>query len=128
MDRLLDTDSRMLAENLADAVVATFHELVLDASYQRPILVDFWAEWCAPCLLIEPELTKTVRDFQGRVGLVRVEVEDDDNMRLAGRYGINGFPTVLLFQYGREVARFQSARRSPFIADFVRRHATIQEV
>lgn len=127
MDRLLDIDSRMLAEHVTDAIVATFPNLVLEASHNRPVLVDFWAEWCAPCLLIEPELRRVIRDFQGKVALVRVEVEEDDNMRLAGRYNINGFPTVLLFQNGREVGRFQSARRSCFITDFIRRHATFQE-
>ncbi|MBV5308831.1 MAG: thioredoxin fold domain-containing protein [Chromatium okenii] len=87
-----------------------FANTVLEASHQRPILVDFWADWCAPCRALSPQLERVIADLNGQIHLATLEVDEGDNMREAGRYQVRGFPTVMLFHYGLEIARFSGAR------------------
>jgi putative thioredoxin len=97
-----------------------FPEQVIEASRVRPVLVDFWAEWCPPCRALAPVLERTVRELSGQVLLAKVEV--DENMRLAGHYKLRGFPTVILFRDGQPVAHFSGFRPHQFVRDFVRSH------
>ena len=96
-----------------------FDDRVLAASQQRIVLVDFWAEWCPPCLVIAPVLEQLIPDYAGQVQLAKLEVDEGDNMKLAGRYKVRGFPTVILFKHGEEKARFSSARTKGFIEEFI---------
>ena len=109
--------------DLYDVSLEDFEHRVLEASRTRPVLVDFWAEWCGPCLVIAPVLERVVAGFGGRVALARVEVDEGENMKLAGRYRVRGFPSVILFEQGEERARFASARSESFIREFVLAHA-----
>ncbi len=93
---------------------------VIDASHARPVLVDFWADWCAPCRALTPVLERVTHAYGGAVRLAKVEV--DENMRLAGRYGLRGFPTVILFDRGMERGRFSGARPEAFVRDFIDGH------
>ncbi|MDA8364074.1 MAG: thioredoxin domain-containing protein [Gammaproteobacteria bacterium] len=93
---------------------------VIDASHARPVLVDFWADWCAPCRALAPVLERVTHAYGGAVRLAKVEV--DENMRLAGRYGLRGFPTVILFDRGMERGRFSGARPEAFVRDFIDGH------
>ncbi len=102
-----------------------FEQKVLQASHERPVLVDFWAEWCSPCLVIDPVLQSVVRDCGGRVLLAKVEVDEGENMKLAGRYQVRGFPTIILFRHGQVVDRFSSARPRHFIETFLERHCRV---
>ena len=99
-----------------------FDDAVLKASATQPVLVDFWADWCSPCLFLDPVLKQVVEEYGGAVRLAKVEVDEGDNMKLAGRYQVRGFPTVILFVDGEEVDRFSSARPAAFIRDFIDRH------
>ncbi len=94
---------------------------VIEASRERPILVDFWADWCAPCHGLAPHLERVVAELAGAVKLAKVEA--DDNMRLAGHYRLRGFPTVILFADGEELGRFSGARASHWIRDWIEEHA-----
>lgn len=87
-----------------------FSEKVLDASFKRPVIVDFWADWCPPCIVIAPVLEKVVKEYEKDLSLVKVEVDAGENMKLAGRYKLRGFPTVMLFLDGEEAGRFSGAR------------------
>ncbi len=98
-----------------------FEQRVLRASHGYPILVDFWAEWCAPCLSLAPALERLIQGYEGRLLLAKVEV--DDNMRLAGHYRLRGFPTVLLFHEGRELGRFSGSHPAHWIRDWLETHA-----
>jgi putative thioredoxin len=114
-----------MADNPPDIFVSsleTFDSDVLEASAVRPIMVDFWAEWCPPCLVIAPILEQAVSEYAGGVALAKVEVDEGDNMKLAGRYAVRGFPTVILFEDGVEKGRFSSAQRLDFILDFLDQH------
>lgn len=103
-----------------DVTEQDFTENVLEASQHRPILVDFWADWCPPCRALTPVLEKVARGLHGEVLLAKVEV--DENMRLAGRYHLRGFPTVILFVRGEEVGRFSGARSEQQVRAFLSDH------
>lgn len=77
----------------------------------QPVVVDFWADWCRPCHLIAPEIEALARAWDGRVKVVKVDVEA--NPGPAGRYGVRGIPTVALFDGGRLVATSVGAKRRP---------------
>ena len=98
-----------------------FKRQVLKASDGHPVMVDFWAEWCAPCLSLAPALERLVRAYDGTILLAKVEV--DDNMRLAGHYRLRGFPTVLLFYEGRELGRFSGSHPTHWIQHWLEKHA-----
>lgn len=103
-----------------EVTVDDFDEKVIAASRQQPVMVDFWAEWCPPCLALDPALKQIMGEFAGRVRLGKVEV--DDNMKLAGHYKLRGFPTVLLFKDGEEVDRFHGAKPVQFLREFLEPH------
>lgn len=107
-------------ELIFDVAESDFDERVINGSHEATVLVDFWADWCPPCKALTPVLEKLVPQYQGKVLLAKVEV--DDNMRLAGRYQLKGFPTVLLFVDGQEVDRFASFRNADFVAHFIEGH------
>ncbi len=107
---------------IINANLDQFDTEVIEASREMPVLVDFWAEWCSPCLVLAPVLERVVADYAGRVRLAKVEVDEGENMKLAGHYQVRGFPTVVLFVDGNEVDRFASARSAPFIREFIDRH------
>ena len=102
-----------------------FEEKVLKASHQTPVLVDFWADWCSPCLFIDPILKEVIKEYQGKVLLAKLEVDEGQNMKLAGKYKVRGFPTIMLFEEGIEVERFSSARPKSFIVDFIEANSRI---
>ena len=106
-----------------DAHDHDFRERVLEASKDRPILVDFWADWCSPCHALAPHLDRVVKDLKGAVLLAKVEVDEGENMRLAGHYRLRGFPTVLLFHAGEEIGRFSGARPTHWLRDWLDEHA-----
>jgi putative thioredoxin len=105
-----------------DVNLHDFQQHVLDASKNTPVLVDFWADWCSPCLAIAPVLIKVVESFHGRVQLAKLEVDEGDNMKLAGKYLVRGFPTIILFKDGKELDRFSSAHPAHFIKEFIEPH------
>jgi len=97
-----------------------FQEQVLDASHQQPVLVDFWADWCSPCLAIAPVLAKLIPEYEGQVLLAKIDA--DENMKLAGHYRLRGFPTIIMFVSGEEVARFGGMKPAHEIRRFIDEH------
>ena len=106
-------------DNIFDLNLEDFEEKVLKASYEKPILVDFWADWCNPCLFIAPILTDVINHYDGEILLAKLEVDSGKNMKLAGRYQVRGFPTIILFEKGLEIDRFSSSRSKAFIEAFI---------
>ena len=78
---------------------ATFEEEVINA--ETPVLVDFWADWCAPCKMIAPIVEELATEFDGKVKFAKVDV--DSNPKSAMNFGIRGIPTLLIFSGGKPV-------------------------
>lgn len=107
-------------ENLIfDVDLEDYDEKVLQASNEVPVLIDLWAEWCSPCLVVAPILKQLIEEFDGELKLAKIEVDEGENMKLAGRYQVRGFPTIILIVKGEEVARFSGAKPLSYIRDFV---------
>jgi putative thioredoxin len=84
-----------------DVTDADFDRLVLEASHERPVVVDFWAPWCGPCLVLGPLLERVIGSLAGRASLAKVNV--DQNPRLAGQWRIQSIPLVKVFRNGEVV-------------------------
>lgn len=112
-------------KHIFDVDLEEFDEKVLSASSDKPVLVDLWAEWCSPCLVVAPILKRLIAEYEGELVLAKVEVDEGENMKLAGRYKVRGFPTVLLIVKGEEVARFSGAKPLSFIREFVEQHINL---
>ena len=112
----------MNPHSIFDVNEQDFSAKVLEVSQVRPLLVDFWAEWCPPCRVLTPLLEKVVSSYPSELWLAKVEV--DDNMHLAGRYQLRGFPTVILFRNGQELGRFSGMRSEAQVCAFIQQHDT----
>jgi putative thioredoxin len=99
-----------------------FEADVIEASKDHLVIVDLWADWCGPCRFLTPVLEKVVPSYKGRVRMAKIEVDEGANMKIAGRYGARGFPTVLLFKNGVEAARFHSSKPEHFVREFIEAH------
>jgi thioredoxin 1 len=76
-----------------------FEELVLKS--EKPVMVDFWAEWCSPCRMIAPMVEEIAKDFDGRADVLKCDI--DENHQLAEKFGIRNIPTMLYFKNGKVV-------------------------
>jgi thioredoxin 1 len=83
-----------------------FQAEVLDSDI--PVIVDFWAEWCAPCRAIAPIIKNLADEYDGRVKIVKLNI--DESPSTPGTYGVRAIPTVLAFQGGQVVQQLQGAR------------------
>lgn len=101
-----------LAAPIAMESAADFDALVSQSPL--PVLVDFWAAWCGPCRMVAPELEKLARELAGKVVIAKVDT--DARPDVAGRYGIRGIPTLILFRDGREAHRVSGAMPAAQIA------------
>ncbi|MDH5765866.1 MAG: thioredoxin domain-containing protein, partial [Gammaproteobacteria bacterium] len=70
--------------------LSTFEKDVIEASNNNPILLDLWADWCSPCLVIAPILEKALQEFDNQILLAKLEVDEGDNMKIAGHYKVRG--------------------------------------
>lgn len=108
--------------NYTETSFETFHADVIEASHDHIVLLDLWADWCPPCITIAPILEQVISEYAGSVGLVKLEVDEGENMKIAGQYQVRGFPTIILFRDGEEKERFSGAKPASFIHDFIDRY------
>ncbi len=85
-----------MSDNIVYITDESFQNEVLDSS--RPVLVDYWAEWCGPCKMIAPILTEIAEEYEGKIKIAKLNI--DDNPQTPPKYGIRGIPTLMLFKDG----------------------------
>jgi thioredoxin 1 len=100
-----------------DVDEANFDELVVARSHNVPVLLDIGADWCSPCRVLGPMLEKLAKEYAGKFVLAKVDA--DENMHIAGRHKVRGFPTVIAYSRGQETDRFHSAQPENFLRRFI---------
>ena len=106
------------SNHIIDVSESDFQFEVVNFSQHKPVVVDFWAEWCGPCRMLGPILEKLAEEADGHFRLAKVDV--DENPNLAMRYNVRGIPAVKGFRLGEVVAEFAGAIPEPQIRNFIR--------
>ena len=99
---------------------ASFEQLVIENSFHKPVLVDFWAEWCAPCKALMPLLAKITEEYRGELLLAKVNCDIEQD--IVARFGIRSLPTVVLFKDGQPVDGFAGAQPESAIRELLKPH------
>ncbi|RMF57820.1 MAG: thioredoxin [Calditrichaeota bacterium] len=84
-------------------------------SSDKPVLVDFWAEWCGPCHMLAPTVHELAEEYDGKIKVGKLNV--DENQATAAQYGVMSIPTLILFKDGKELTRLTGVRPKSHIAE-----------
>ncbi|CAG8868308.1 Chaperedoxin [Pseudomonas fluorescens] len=103
-----------------DASAADFDQVVIENSFHKPVLVDFWAEWCAPCKALMPLLAQITESYQGELLLAKINCDIEQD--IVARFGIRSLPTVVLFKDGQPVDGFAGAQPESAIRALLEPH------
>ena len=104
-----------MSDQIVHTSDANFDSDVLKSSV--PVLVDYWAEWCGPCKMIAPILDEIAGDYQGKLKIAKVNV--DENQQITQKYGIRSIPTLILFKDGNVQAQKVGAMSKSQLAAFI---------
>lgn len=108
----------MAAENVIEFTDANFEVEVLGADV--PVLVDFWATWCAPCRMLAPTIDSLAADFAGKAKIGKVNV--DENSTVSAKYGIRSIPTMMIFKGGQMVDQAVGVQSKEALAALITKH------
>src|SRR3954469_4881157 len=106
-----------MGTHTVDADKNNFDSIVIEGSRKVPVIVDFWAPWCAPCRALGPVLEKLADEYEGR--FVFAKVNSDDNPELSAKYGVRGIPSVKAFAGGAVVDEFTGALPESGVRAFI---------
>lgn len=109
-----------MSEFVKEVSDSSFENDVLGSS--KPVLVDFWAQWCTPCRMLAPTVEAVAQQYSDSANVVKLNV--DDNPTTAQRYGIKGIPTLILFREGKEVERVVGATSKESITRMIEKYTT----
>ena len=118
-----DNDSIISKTNIIDVNVDTFMTDVIEASKEKPIIVDFWAPWCEPCKQLTPLLENAVKDQREKIILAKIDI--DQNQDIAAQLRIQSIPTVYTFFEGKVADGFQGVKTKSEILEFVKKSANL---
>jgi thioredoxin 1 len=107
-----------MSERVREVTDNSFQQEVLESN--KPVLVDFWAEWCGPCRMLAPTVEAVAEQYSENAAVVKLNV--DDNPSTAAAYGIRGIPTLILFSGAREVGRVVGATSKESISRMIAKH------
>jgi thioredoxin 1 len=113
-----EREKQTMSDNVSNVSDGDFQTEVIESD--RPVLVDFWAEWCVPCHMVSPVVEEIARDRAGRMKAVKLNV--DDNPETARRYGVLSIPTLIVFSEGEVKARVVGARSKDAILREIEPH------
>ena len=119
----IDNDSMISKTNIIDVNADTFMTEVIEASKEKPIIVDFWAPWCEPCKQLTPILENAVKDQREKITLAKIDI--DQNQDIAAQLRIQSIPTVYTFFEGKVADGFQGVKSNSEILDFVKKSASL---
>jgi thioredoxin 1 len=102
---------------IAEVTDQNFESEILQSD--KPVIIDFWAEWCAPCRQISPIISQLAEEYGDQVKIVKMNV--DESPSTPGKYGIRAIPTVLAFQGGQVVEQLQGARPKSAFEDMIKK-------
>ena len=108
-----------MSEGVKDVTDQNFQQEVLEAA--KPVLVDYWAEWCGPCRMIGPAVEQTAAEQGHRIKVAKLNI--DQNPATPSRYGVRGIPTLMLFKGGQPVATHVGALSKAQLTAFIDAHA-----
>ncbi len=109
-----------MGDQVTEVSDSSFEKDVLQSD--KPVLVDFWAAWCAPCRMLAPTVDAIAEKYASNARVVKVNV--DDNPSISQRYGIKGIPTLILFKAGKEEERVVGATSKEAISRMIDKHVT----
>ncbi len=109
-----------MAENIQAVSDSNFQAEVIDASKTRPVMVDFWADWCRPCHVLSPTVEEIAREHADKLKVVKLNV--DENINAAGKFNIRGIPTLLVFKGGQVADQIVGAVPKEQIEKVLQRH------
>ena len=104
-----------MSDKILQTSDATFAEDVLQS--ELPVLLDFWAEWCGPCKMIAPLLDKAAEDYDGRLKVVKFNI--DENPNTPPKYGIRSIPTMMIFKNGQVQAQKVGGVSAAVLSEFI---------
>ena len=107
-----------MSEHVNEVSDNNFEKDVLQSD--KPVLVDFWAPWCAPCRMLTPTVEAVAEKYNGNAAVVKLNV--DENPSVSQRYGIKGIPTLILFKNGKEEERVVGATSKEAISRMIDKH------
>ncbi len=110
-----------MSERVKEVTDNAFETEVLQSD--KPVLVDFWAEWCGPCRMLAPTIEAVAEQYSASASIVKLNV--DDNPMSAANYGIKGIPTLILFNDGKEVERIVGLAGKESIGRLIEKHARL---
>jgi thioredoxin 1 len=112
---------------IQEKIMAHFAKEITDTNFEtdvlgadKPVLVDFWAEWCGPCRMIAPTVEAIAEEYQEKAGVFKMNV--DENMNVPQQFGIRGIPTLILFKGGQEQERIVGAVTREAIAKVIEKY------
>ena len=106
-----------MSEHIVDITPENAQQLLIDESFQRPVLVDVWADWCQPCKTLMPMLEKLATEYAGQFLLARINA--DEQQALAGQLGARSLPTVLLIKDGQPIDGFTGMQQESVIRELL---------